>query len=54
MTGAGFGGCGVAMVNKDKTSEFKKAFQDGYAKITGVQPRLYNCKPSRGVSSLLL
>ncbi|MDD3122236.1 MAG: galactokinase [Candidatus Izemoplasmatales bacterium] len=36
MTGAGFGGCTVSLVNKKDIEGFKKAVKDGYYQATGL------------------
>ena len=39
MTGAGFGGCAIALVNKDKVEDFKKAVGQRYEEVVGYAPR---------------
>ena len=50
LTGAGFGGCTVNLIE----AEFSEAFIDnlaiGYAKETGQQAQVYLCKASQGAS----
>ena len=41
MTGAGFGGCAIALVEKRKAEEFKHAVSTEYEKITGLAPNLF-------------
>ena len=49
LTGAGFGGCTVNLVDSEKTDEFVAQLNDGYLKQIGLQARIYICKPSRSV-----
>lgn len=48
MTGAGFGGCAVALVHNDAVSEFQNLMKTVYAGKTGRTPELYVCTASRG------
>jgi len=41
MTGAGFGGCAIALVNKDKVEDFKKAVGQRYEEVIGYAPSFY-------------
>jgi galactokinase len=41
MTGAGFGGCAIALVENDSIDEFKKKVAAGYTKATGLTPSFY-------------
>jgi galactokinase len=41
MTGAGFGGCAIAIVQKDKTEEFKNTVTAGYYDKIGYKPDFY-------------
>lgn len=41
MTGAGFGGCMVSIVDENAVEEFKIKLSDGYAKKTGYTPSFY-------------
>jgi galactokinase len=49
LTGAGFGGCTVNLVESDKADEFGMQLEEGYMKQTGLRAKVYVCKPSRGV-----
>ncbi len=49
LTGAGFGGCTVNLVESDRAEDFVEALKDGYQRETGMQAKVYICKPSRGV-----
>lgn len=48
MTGAGFGGCGVALVQADAVEEFLTHVEQHYQAASGVKPNLYFCTPSDG------
>ena len=50
MTGAGFGGCAVALVRKDGVESFTGAVTTTYRGATGLEPRIYVCRPSPGAS----
>jgi len=49
MTGAGFGGCTVNLVEADTVDNFISAVGDGYRKKTGISAAIYACQPSGGV-----
>ncbi len=49
MTGAGFGGCALALVDADKQAEFIENVNKCYRSKTGLTPKIYICKPSDGV-----
>ncbi len=50
MTGGGFAGAAVAMVDTDQVPAFTAAVQRGYVERTGVTPTLYVVRPSSGAS----
>ncbi len=41
MTGAGFGGCAIALVEKDKIESFTKRVNENYTKRIGYEPTFY-------------
>ena len=43
MTGAGFGGCAIAIVLKDKVNEFMNDVSTKYEKQLGIKPSFYIC-----------
>ncbi|HHT92056.1 MAG TPA: galactokinase [Clostridiaceae bacterium] len=49
MTGAGFGGCTVNIVHKDKIESFKKNVGGKYTERTGLQADFYICRIGDGV-----
>jgi NAD(P)-dependent dehydrogenase (short-subunit alcohol dehydrogenase family) len=48
MTGAGFGGCAVALVEADKADDFVTKASASYTAETGLQPQVYVCRASDG------
>ena len=40
MTGAGFGGCAIALVKKEAIEAFSKAVEKAYYEKTGLHPEL--------------
>lgn len=54
MTGAGFGGCAVALVHNDALVEFEKLMRTDYAEKTGKSPELYVCSASAGAQAVKL
>ncbi len=52
MTGAGFGGCAIAIVHKDKVDNFIKNVQQIYTKKIGHDAGFFACSPSDGVAAL--
>ena len=50
MTGAGFGGCALALVERDAVEAFIVAVTRTYSSETGLTPALYACTPSAGAS----
>ena len=51
MTGAGFGGCTVNIVETAQVEPFCEEVRSGYLTKTGTDPFVYVCKPSDGVAS---
>lgn len=52
MTGAGFGGCAIAIVHKDKVDGFIKNVQKIYTDKIGHDAGFFACSPSDGVAAL--
>jgi galactokinase len=48
MTGAGFGGCAVALVKEDAASGFAREVASGYLNKTKIKPNVYICQPTNG------
>ncbi len=52
LTGAGFGGCTVNLVEEEHVESFISSLTEEYARLTGRQATAYRCRASRGVSLL--
>ncbi len=50
MTGAGFGGCAIALVNDEHAGALAERMQEEYPRRTGKQPNIYACVASAGAS----
>jgi galactokinase len=50
MTGAGFGGCAVALVKEENAQEFENAVSAAYSQRSGLDASVYICKASAGAS----
>ncbi len=50
MTGAGFGGCAVALVEKEKAQGFVNAVSAAYRQRSGLDASIYVCIASQGAS----
>jgi len=48
MTGAGFGGCTVNLVQSDRVDAFAAELAKRYAQKTGVTPKIYVCRVEHG------
>ena len=52
MTGAGFGGCGIAIVETDKVAQVTQAIHDTYLAVVGYEPAFYACNIGSGARVL--
>jgi galactokinase len=52
MTGAGFGGCTVNLVQEDQAMAFKEEVRERYSEAVGVAPDIYVCRASAGAGEL--
>ena len=52
MTGAGFGGCAIALVHKDKLDSFIENVQTAYEKAIGYKAGFFVCETGDGVKGL--
>jgi len=50
MTGAGFGGCAVALVEEDQAERFIADVTAKYLDTTNLQPHAYICRPAAGAN----
>jgi galactokinase len=48
MTGAGFGGCAVALAAADQAEAFVRQVEAGYRKATGLEAKVYVCRATNG------
>ena len=53
MTGAGFGGCTINLVQVDQAEEFKRKVAHSYHEATGIAPQIYICSAAGGVEEVL-
>jgi galactokinase len=53
MTGAGFGGCAVALVRSPAIVDFSEAVTEGYFTATETAARLYVCEATQGAEVVL-
>jgi len=51
LTGAGFGGCTINLVEENKAQEFMENLRSGYQSRTGRTAQIYLCKASGGAST---
>ena len=54
MTGAGFGGCAVALMDGKQVEAFSSAVMDAYHRRSGLNAQFYACQPSQGASATQL
>jgi galactokinase len=52
LTGGGFGGCTVNLVENDKAKTFSAHLRDAYRKATGIEADIYLCHASDGVHQI--
>jgi galactokinase len=52
MTGAGFGGCAVALVHADRVDAFTARMVECYSTTTGIAPSVYRCAAAGGAEVL--
>jgi galactokinase len=48
MTGGGFGGCTINLVDVAHAEEFRKKVSEEYQAATGLQPDVYVCEAAQG------
>jgi len=52
MTGGGFGGCAIALVDEPSAAAVAAGVQQRYRDVTGLRADIYPCTPSAGVSRI--
>jgi galactokinase len=52
MTGAGFGGCAIAIVKKDAVKQFVSTVGAAYVAKTGIEATFFACEPGDGASRM--
>jgi galactokinase len=52
MTGGGFGGCTVNLVEAAAVEEFKSSVAHGYRHKTGLEPEIYVCTAADGAHEI--
>jgi len=52
MTGGGFGGCAVAVVETTVVDSFQRRVQDEYEAAMGYRPEVYICSAADGVGEV--
>jgi len=53
MTGGGFGGCTVNLVQNEDVRAFRENVAKGYREATGTIPEIYVCKASQGAEEVM-
>ena len=51
MTGAGFGGCTINLVDIRHTEEFRRQVTQSYQRATGLEPEIYICSAAEGAGA---
>lgn len=52
MTGGGFGGCTINLVNAENVAEFERTVAQGYTEATGLRPEIYVCSAADGAGEV--
>ncbi|HET7113658.1 MAG TPA: galactokinase [Pyrinomonadaceae bacterium] len=52
MTGGGFGGCTINLVDSDHVPNFNRIVAKGYEQITSLKPEIYVCEASKGAEQI--
>jgi galactokinase len=53
LTGGGFGGCTINLVEQNEAQEFAKALAASYASETGIVPQIHICHASSGAHKVV-
>ena len=54
MTGGGFGGCTISLVDAGAVEGFKESVAKAYGEATGLTPAIFTCSPGPGVGAVNL
>ena len=54
MTGGGFGGCTISLVDAGAVGSFTQSVTDAYRKATGLTPDIFTCSAGPGVGTVVL
>jgi galactokinase len=54
MTGGGFGGCTVSLVEAERVDEIGRALSETYARRTGIVPSIFATRPADGARTIEL
>jgi galactokinase len=52
MTGGGFGGCTVNLVQEQHANDFAAQISDRYRQATGINPQVYICSAEDGAQAM--
>ena len=52
MTGGGFGGCTINLVDIDHVEGFQRVIAEGYEQATRLKPEIYVCEASNGATQM--
>jgi galactokinase len=52
MTGAGFGGCAIALVAQSEIENFTRIVTENYKKSIGYSPTLFSCESGNGACEI--
>ncbi len=52
LTGAGFGGCTINLVEQDHAQDFIRGLKQGYLQRTGQETQVYLCQASQGAGTI--
>ncbi len=53
MTGGGFGGCCIALVQTDRADEVTSAVRERYHTATGIEPTIFATQPADGAGMVM-
>lgn len=52
MTGGGFGGCSVSLVQAEAVEQFSDTLARSYREAVGIDPSIFTCSPGSGVGAV--